>query len=225
MPEELLEDLTVMMATTPVLEGEMIESASTADVLFWIIHPGIERLLAAKRLAGVTAMNGVPFTQVGSVGWWLVGCGIVMLLTSCLSSSYFYPFISSLFYLPSHLLPLPPHIPPTYRTLSPPLNPLPLSQWADVTGQNETWLHYSYYDLKKKQNPYMTEAYTCYGHQATDLVFPVALPLTETVERGVDMNEDGIVTNWEFFRALDPNLPDNNDYVFDHFDWDHCDKL
>ncbi len=42
------------------------------------------------------------------------------------------------------------------------------------------------------------------------------------MERGVDMNEDGIVTNWEFFRALDPSLPDNNDYVFDNFDWGHC---
>ena len=138
----------------------MIESASTADVLFWLIHPGIERLLAAKRLPAVTAMNGAPFTQ-----------------------------------------------------------------WADVSGMNETWLHYSYYDLKKKQNPFLSEAYACYGHQATDLVFPVALPLTETIERGVDMNEDGIVTNWEFFRALDPNLPDNNDYVFDNFDWDHCDNM
>ena len=31
----------------------MIESASTADVLFWMIHPAIERLLAAKRLPEV----------------------------------------------------------------------------------------------------------------------------------------------------------------------------
>ena len=84
MPDELLEDLTTMIATSSVLEGnqsdptllinhsfssssashrsdiiltlpvgEMIESASTADVLFWMIHPAIERLLAAKRLPEV----------------------------------------------------------------------------------------------------------------------------------------------------------------------------
>jgi len=49
MPDELLEDLTTFLATSSVLEGEMIESASTADPLFWIIHPVIERLVSAKR--------------------------------------------------------------------------------------------------------------------------------------------------------------------------------
>ena len=160
MPVELLEDLTVMVATSSVQEGEMIESASTADVLFWMIHPSIERLLAAKRLPDVTSMNGFAFAQ-----------------------------------------------------------------WPDVSGRNESWLQYSYYDLKRKQNPFMKDAYTCYGHAENDLVFPVALPLTEAMERATDANTDGIVTNVEFFRALDPNLPDSNDYVFDNFDWAHCDRI
>ena len=160
MPAELLEDLTVMVSTSSVLEGEMIESASTADVLFWMIHPAIERLLAAKRLPDVTTMNGFAF-----------------------------------------------------------------GQWPDVSGHNESWLQYSYYDLKRKRNPFMKDAYTCYGHAENDLVFPVALPLTEALERSTDANADGIVTNVEFFRALDPNLPDSNDYVFDNFDWTHCDRI
>jgi hypothetical protein len=98
MPEALLEDLTTMIATSSVLEGEMIESASTADVLFWMIHPAIERLLAAKRLPDVTSMNGHVFTP-----------------------------------------------------------------WS-TSGKNESWLRYSYYDLSRKQNPFMKAAYLCYGH-------------------------------------------------------------
>ena len=94
-----------------------------------------------------------------------------------------------------------------------------------MSGHNESWLQYSYYDLKRKQNPFMKDAYTCYGHAENDLVFPVALPLTEALERSTDANADGIVTNVEFFRALDPNLPDSNDYVFDNFDWAHCDRI
>jgi hypothetical protein len=27
----------------------MVESASTVDILFWLIHPAIERMLSAKR--------------------------------------------------------------------------------------------------------------------------------------------------------------------------------
>lgn len=59
----------------------------------------------------------------------------------------------------------------------------------------------------------------------TDLVLSTALPLTETLERSGDMDGDGVITNMEFFQALDPNLPDSNDYVFDTFDWTHCDNI
>ena len=34
----MLKDLTYMLATSSIQEGEMIESASTADILFWLIH-------------------------------------------------------------------------------------------------------------------------------------------------------------------------------------------
>ncbi len=39
MPEEMLKDLVYVFATTSVKEGEMLESASPADILFWMIHP------------------------------------------------------------------------------------------------------------------------------------------------------------------------------------------
>jgi len=63
MPQELLKDMVTFLATSPVQEGEMVESASTADVLFWMIHPVIERLLAAKRLRGVNNMAGNLFSK------------------------------------------------------------------------------------------------------------------------------------------------------------------
>lgn len=63
MPDEMLKDLVYMIATSSVLEGEMIESASTADITFWLIHPVIERLLAAKRLTTVTKMGDTEFSK------------------------------------------------------------------------------------------------------------------------------------------------------------------
>ena len=41
MPEEMLADMTLWLSTSSVQEGEMIESASTADPLFWLTHPVI----------------------------------------------------------------------------------------------------------------------------------------------------------------------------------------
>jgi hypothetical protein len=57
MPEELLKDLVYMLATSSAVEGDMIESSSSADIMFWMIHPAIERLLAAKRLPKITKMG------------------------------------------------------------------------------------------------------------------------------------------------------------------------
>lgn len=62
-PEDALSDMVTFIATTPLVEGEMIESASTADVLFWMIHPVMERLLAAKRMKGVNDMAGSVFSE------------------------------------------------------------------------------------------------------------------------------------------------------------------
>jgi hypothetical protein len=41
----------------------MIESSSTADIMFWMIHPAIERLLSAKRLPKVTKMGKTEFSK------------------------------------------------------------------------------------------------------------------------------------------------------------------
>jgi hypothetical protein len=62
-PDNALKELTYILTTAPVLEGEMLESASPADILFWVIHPAIERMFAAKRLPGVTDMGGLEFVK------------------------------------------------------------------------------------------------------------------------------------------------------------------
>lgn len=156
-PEEMLSDMVYMLATASVKEGEMIESASTADILFWVIHPTIERLLAAKRLAAVKNFGSREFMK-----------------------------------------------------------------WNDYTGATESWLEYSYYTFDAGKNPFYPDAYVCYGHGADDKVLPDTLKLTETIMRAADINNDHVITNWEFFLALDPNNVDGNDYVFDNFEWNHC---
>lgn len=67
MPQEMLEDLVRFIATSSVLEGEMIESASTADPLFWLIHPVIERLVSAKRISTVSTMGSKTFSKWDSL--------------------------------------------------------------------------------------------------------------------------------------------------------------
>ena len=156
-PDEMMEDMVYMLATASVKEGEMIESASTADPLFWLIHPAIERLLAAKRLNAHTKMG---------------------------TKEYY--------------------------------------KWNDYTGASEEWLDYSFYSFDEGQNTYFGEAFTCYGHGANDKVLPDALKFTDAVMAVADTNGDKVISNWEFFLALDPNNVDGNDYVFDNFDWDHC---
>ena len=156
-PTEMIKDMVTFMATTPLLEGEMIESASTADIMFWLIHPCIERMVSAKRLPGVTSMGGTDF-----------------------------------------------------------------SKWDDVAGNNQTFLEYSYYTLLEGENAYYPDAYTCVGHAADDTVLPDMLPLTDALREVADADGDGRVSNWEFWLAIDPNEISNQDYVFDNFDWDHC---
>jgi hypothetical protein len=48
MPEDLVVDMMTMLATSSVVEGDMIESSSPQDPLFWMIHTVIERMLSAK---------------------------------------------------------------------------------------------------------------------------------------------------------------------------------
>lgn len=158
--DEFLEDMVTGIATSNVMEGEMIESASTADILFWMIHPAIERLVQAKRLDGVSTMGSAEF-----------------------------------------------------------------SKWSPADGSEETWLEYSYYSFDKETMYWHPDAYTCYGHGADDAVMPHSLPLSATVRHSADLNDDMVISNWEFYLALNPNDPTLNDYVFDNFDWEHCDDV
>jgi hypothetical protein len=158
MPEEMLSDMVTMIATSSVIEGDMIESSSPADPLFWMIHPVIERLLSAKRLPDVKTMGSKAFYK-----------------------------------------------------------------WEDMGGTSEHWVSYSFYDLGLNECPSHRQPYTCEGHAATDPVLPEDITiLTDALEKVADFDGDGTVTNYEFYTALDPNAVEYNDYVFDNFNWNHC---
>ena len=152
--EEMLGDLVVFVGTTPLVEGDMLEAASPADIMFWMIHPAIERMLAAKRLKGVRYFGNMPMTK-----------------------------------------------------------------WDET---EEQWLEYSYYTQAAGENPTYPQAYTCKGHAADDSVLPDALPFLKGFAERADANRNGVITNWEFYQAINPNDPLSVDYVFDNFLWDHC---
>lgn len=61
MSEEFMEDLIKTIASSPVKEGEMIQSSSPADIMFWMVHPVIERVLSAKRISTVSEVGGTSF--------------------------------------------------------------------------------------------------------------------------------------------------------------------
>ena len=56
-------------------------------------------------------------------------------------------------------------------------------------------------------------------------MFVVVCVYVQIFQDFADHDGDGEISNWEYYIALDPNDPDANDYVFDHFRWDHCDPL
>ena len=60
------------------------------------------------------------------------------------------------------------------------------------------------------------------GHAADDNVLPDSLQFTNAVSAVADSDGNGNVSNWEFYDALDPNEMSKNDYVFDNFEWTHC---
>jgi hypothetical protein len=66
------------------------------------------------------------------------------------------------------------------------------------------------------------EGYECPGHRADSPVLPDKLQFTDQIKRHADFDHDGIITNEEFFKVLDPNVVEFNDYVFDDFSWSHC---
>jgi len=55
--EEARKDAITMFCSAGVKEGEMLESASPGDPLFWMIHPVLDRMITAKRLAGVSHLT------------------------------------------------------------------------------------------------------------------------------------------------------------------------
>ena len=158
MPDELLSDLVTTISSSPIMEGEMVESASPSDILFWVIHPTIERLLSAKRLSTVSSMGSEEFVK-----------------------------------------------------------------WNSSDGSEEEWLSYSYYSLEAGENAYFPDEYTCTGHAADDPVLPDRLGYISGFVELADTNSDRYISNLEYFLAMNPNSADGMDYVFDHFEWTHCD--
>ena len=156
-PEEFIIDMVYMLTTMTSVEGEMLESSSPIDILFWVIHPTIERLLSAKRVDA--------YVDYGET---------------------------------------------------------PIFKWPTIDGSQETWYSFSYFSLEENENKYWPEEYTCTGHDATDPALPSSLPWLDGFEEFADTDGDGIVTNWEYYIAINPNNGDGLDYIFDNFEWNHC---
>jgi hypothetical protein len=62
--ESVRKELVTSICTSGVKEGEMVESSSTLDPMFFMIHPVLDRLLAAKRLSAVSNINFGSYGQV-----------------------------------------------------------------------------------------------------------------------------------------------------------------
>lgn len=69
-PTEFIKDMVFLLATMPSVEGEMIESASPADIMFWVIHPTLERLLSAKRLGANFADQSINKWTTAEETWY-----------------------------------------------------------------------------------------------------------------------------------------------------------
>ena len=79
---------------------------------------------------------------------------------------------------------------------------------------------------EENENNYWTEAYTCTGHDVDDAALPASLPWLDGFEELADTDGDGIITNWEYYLAINPNNEDGLDYIFGDFEWSHCqDKI
>jgi hypothetical protein len=65
--DDFITDLVLTISSSSVYEGEMIESASPIDIAFWVIHPTLERLLAAKRLTTISTIASNPFVKWPSI--------------------------------------------------------------------------------------------------------------------------------------------------------------
>ena len=142
---ESRKDLVRTFCSAGVKEGEQLESASPMDIVFWMIHPVLDRLVTAKRLA----------SQPGGI------------------------FMGS------------------YGKIEP--------------FEDESWLEFS---------SYSTDNYTCTGHGPDDPALQ-GLTILPRIATAADVNGDGIITNMEFYDAMDPAVF-NTDYVYDNFEWAHC---
>ena len=83
---------------------------------------------------------------------------------------------------------------------------------------DKSWLDYSFYT---------TDDYKCEGHSMFDLVLSAAMPLPQKMIKLGDDNQDGHLSNIEFYDVTDPITGIGLDYIFADFSWEHCtlDKL
>ena len=76
----------------------------------------------------------------------------------------------------------------------------------------QTWTTYSYYS---------SDSYTCEGHDEDSPVLG-NVPMLEWIERQYPTGQGGDMTNMEFYYATDPTKFESVDYIYEHFDWEHC---
>lgn len=203
-----------MFCSAGVKEGEMLESASPSDPFFWMIHPILDRMTAAKRLAEqgrpeemelssssfLDASEGVrdvnPDFQFGSYG-------PIRGFTDDKS------WLDYSFYDTNPVLDPPP--PPDSSSSSASTTAFTTSTSTSAATTADTAPLFS-----------LASAAVCTGHGPEDAVLgDLALP-SSLIWAG-DSNGDGALNNVEFYAAVDPLTPLGKTYVFDHFRWDHCD--
>ena len=46
--------------------------------------------------------------------------------------------------------------------------------------------------------------------------------MLEWIERQYPTGQGGDMTNIEFYHATDPTRFESVDYIYDHFNWEHC---
>jgi len=90
---------------------------------------------------------------------------------------------------------------------------IPFGSFGDLhMFEDESWVDYSYYT---------TNEYRCSGHGENDAVLhSLGFGALEDL---ADEDSNGVVSNQEFYDITNP-LKHNIDYVYDNFEWPHCDS-
>lgn len=139
----------------------MVESASTADIMFWLTHPAIERMLSAKRLPGTHSCPVLHYSMLCSAALpcpalnYLVLYFLFVILSSyyshfilLISLPFFIPFFNFFPFLHDTVT-LSNDCMLTTSSAVTTMGSKEITKWPVVSGNNETWLEFSYYSFEK----------------------------------------------------------------------------